>query len=130
MSTYDAAKLSSSGAVGAGVASDVSGATPAPTESELESFAASYVDTAAADPDAGFAMLTADYQARSPEYSDFWGSVKNPKLLDVSADPADMTVTYTYRYQQKGVGKREETVTLHLVREGDVLLIDDAVSSG
>lgn len=104
--------------------------TPAPTAEELETFAATYVSTAADDPDAGFALLTPDYQARSPEYAAFWGSVKKPEITDISADPADLTVTYTYRYQQKHEGKREETVTLHLVQEGDQLLIDDAVSSG
>jgi serine/threonine protein kinase len=104
--------------------------TPAPTAEELETFAATYVSTAADDPDAGFALLTPDYQARSPEYVAFWGSVKKPEITDISADPAGLTVTYTYRYQQKHEGKREETVTLHLVQEGDQLLIDDAVSSG
>ncbi len=109
---------------------DDTGSAPAPTVAELEEFASSYVSTAADDPDAGFALLTPGYQARSTEYAAFWGSVTNPEILDVSADPAGLTVTYTYRYRQKKEGKREETVTLHLVQEGDQLLIDDAVSSG
>ena len=58
----------------------------APTAEELEEFASSYVSTAADDPDAGFALLTPDYQARSPEYADFWGRW-NPEILDVKADP-------------------------------------------
>jgi hypothetical protein len=48
----------------------------------------------------------------------------------VSADPASLTVTYTYRYELEHAGKHEETVTLHLVQDGGRLLIDDAVSSG
>ena len=103
---------------------------PLPSETELEDFATTYVETASHDPAAGFAMLTPDYQARSPEYTAFWGSVKHPKIKDISADPADLTVTYTYEYEQKHEGKREETVTLHLVPSGDGYLIDDAVSSG
>ncbi|WP_183095833.1 serine/threonine-protein kinase [Nocardioides stalactiti] len=101
-----------------------------PTTEELEAFATTYVETAADDPAAGFALLTPSYQQRSPGYAEFWGTIKKPEILDVSADPAGMTVTYTYRYQQKKVGNREETVTLRVVREGDGFLIDDAVSSG
>ena len=118
--------------------SDETSEPPPPSVAELESFATSYVETAVDDPNAGFAMLTADYQARSPDYLDFWGSVEKPKISDVTADPSALTVTYTYRYEfnyedEKGKPKkekREETVTLHLVQDGDALLIDDAVSSG
>ncbi|WP_188111450.1 serine/threonine-protein kinase [Nocardioides antri] len=99
-----------------------------PTEAELEEFASSYVTTAASDPDAGFALLTPAYQARSTEYADFWGPVSNPEVLDVSADADAMTVTYTYQYDFPGSGNRTEQVTLFLVQEGDELLIDDAVS--
>ncbi len=110
--------------------SESADALPPPSVAELEAFATTYVETAAADPAAGFAMLTPAYQERSPDYVEFWGSVEKPKIKDVSADPAGLTVTYTYEYKQKHEGKREETVTLHLVQESDRLLIDDAVSSG
>lgn len=103
---------------------------PAPTAAELEEFAAGYVSTAADDPDAGFALLTPSYQARSPEYADFWGTVTKPKILEISADPAALTVTYTYEYKQQQEGKRTETVTLQLVQDGDRLLIDDAATIG
>jgi len=97
----------------------------APTAEELEEFAASYVETAASDPAAGFQMLTPDYQARSPAYDDFWGTVSNPEILNVRADPEALTVTYTYKYDVEGSGNVTERVTLHLVQEGDRLLIDD-----
>jgi hypothetical protein len=97
-----------------------------PTAEELENFAASYVQTASEDPAAGFTHLTPAYQAQSTEYEQFWGAVRSPRILDISADPAAMTVTYTYRYALKGDGNRTETVTLHLVRKGDRLLIDGA----
>jgi len=115
----------------ASAGTDGGSATDAATEpsaEDLESFASSYVSTAADDPDAGFAMLTPDYQSRSPEYADFWGSVSNPEILDVEADPDDLTVTYTYKYDFPGSGNLTERVTLFLVQEGDQLLIDDAVS--
>ena len=100
--------------------------TEVPTTEELEEFALSYVSTAAGDPDAGFAMLTPDYQARSPEYVDFWGSVTNPEILNVKADPDGLTVTYTYKYDFAGSGSQTERVTLFLVQDGEELLIDDA----
>ncbi|MEZ0581358.1 serine/threonine-protein kinase [Nocardioides sp. MH1] len=119
---------------GSGASSDGSGSTGGtaalPSESELEDFASTYVSTAADDPSAGFAMLTPSYQDRSPDYTSFWGSVRNPEIIDISADPEDLTVTYTYRYELQHEGRREETVTLHLVQDGAGLLIDDAVSSG
>jgi hypothetical protein len=96
-----------------------------PTAEELEEFATTYVATADSDPDAGFAMLTPDYQARSGEYADFWGPMSNPRILNVKADPEAMTVTYSYKYDFPD-GKRTERVTLFLVQEGDQLLIADA----
>lgn len=97
-----------------------------PTAAELREFASTYVATADADPAAGFRMLTPDYQQRSPGYREFWGPMSNPRILDLSADPAAMTVTYTYRYDLPGVGNRTETVTLELVERDGRLLIADA----
>lgn len=97
-----------------------------PTAEDLQTFAEDYVRTASTDPDAGFAMLTPAYQRTSTEYADFWGRMSKPEILDISADPAAMTVTYTYRYHFAKQGKRTETVTLHLVRAGGKLLISGA----
>lgn len=101
-------------------------AAAAPTAAELEEFARTYVATASTDPDRGFAMLTPAYRAKSPDYAGFWGKVKNPQLLEVSADPAQMTVTYRYTYVMKRDGRRTERVTLFLVDQGGNLLIDNA----
>lgn len=103
--------------------SDTTDAPEQPTAAELEDFATSYVMTASESPGQGFKMLTPDYQDQSPHYSDFWGPMSNPRILDISADPAAMTVTYTYRYDFPSVGNRTETVTLQLVRDGDGFLI-------
>ncbi|NHA02089.1 hypothetical protein G5V59_27290 [Nocardioides sp. W3-2-3] len=92
-------------------------ADKAPTAADLQTFAENYVRTASTDPDAGFTMLTPAYQRTSTEYADFWGQMSKPKILAISADPAAMTVTYTYSYRFAKQGKRTETVTLHLVRE-------------
>jgi hypothetical protein len=88
----------------------------------MEQFAEDYVTTAAADPAAGFALLTPAYQGESgglEGYESFWGTVTNPRILDVEADPDNLTVTYTYSYNVRGEGTRTETVTLRLVQEGD-----------
>ncbi|TNM41270.1 serine/threonine protein kinase [Nocardioides albidus] len=100
----------------------------APTAEEMETFARNYVATASADPSRGFAMLTPGYQAASPEYADFWGRVRRPQILTVTADPAAMTVTYRYKYVLAGAGRRSELVTLDLVDQGGSLLIDNATS--
>ncbi|GAA3552545.1 serine/threonine-protein kinase [Nocardioides daeguensis] len=97
-----------------------------PTAAELEEFARTYVATASSDPDRGLAMLTPAYQAKSPDYASFWGKVKNPEIVDLSADPARMSVTYRYSYVLQGQGRRREWVTLFLVDQGGNLLIDNA----
>lgn len=105
---------------GASTATEV----PAPTAEDLEAFARSYIETADADPDAGFEMLTPAYQKASTRYADFWGPMHHPRILDISADPAAMTVTYTYRYEFPSEGNRTETVTLRLEQadEGRLLI--------
>lgn len=96
------------------------------TARELEDFAANYVRTADEDPGAGFRMLTPAYQAASPDYADFWGPLHAPTILEIAADPAAMTVTYTYSYQFPGQGKRTEEVTLQLEEQNGELLIAGA----
>lgn len=98
----------------------------APSEAELEQFARSYVRTASSNPDQGIRMLTADYRAASPGYRQFWGSVSNPRIVRIAADPANLRVSYTYRYRLPGVGQRTEDVVLQLVRRGSGLRISGA----
>ncbi|WP_436701386.1 serine/threonine-protein kinase [Nocardioides sp. BYT-33-1] len=112
----------------AGPPSDPTSAPATWTSDELEEFARTYVTTAATDAAAGFAMLTPAYQARSPEYDGFWGRVRNPQILQLTADPATMTVTYRYSYVLRGQGRRTEWVTLRLVDQSGKLLIDDAAA--
>jgi serine/threonine protein kinase len=105
---------------------------PAADEADMEEFARTYVDTAASDPASAFALLTPDYQDASGGivgYEAFWGTVTNPRILAVDADasdPDDLSVTYTYRYNQRGEGSKEETVVLRLVRDGGGYLIAGA----
>ena len=98
---------------------DPSGPSPA-DKAEMEQFAQDYVATASSDPDAGFALLTPEYQVSSggiDGYTGFWGTVTNPQVLEVEADPDNLTVEYTYSYNKRGEGKVTETVRLQLVQE-------------
>lgn len=103
------------------------GPTP-PTAAELENFARDYVATASGDPALGFTWLTEAYRQRSPRYREVWASIRDPRVLSVSADPVAMTVSYTYRYRLAGGGSRTEDITLFLVQDGERLLIADATA--
>lgn len=96
-----------------------------PSAHELTSFARHYVATASSQPSAGFGLLTAAYQRQSPRYVQFWSALDAPQIVRVSARPAAMSVTYTYRYRLAG-RPHLETVTLDLVRRHGRLLIAGA----
>ena len=109
------------------------------TEDDLAEFAEDYVDTAAGDPEEGFALLTPAYQDASgglEGYRGFWERVSDARISTVQADPDALTVTYAYTYVVDGDGGEDddgarqvaETVRLQLVRDGDELLIDGAES--
>ena len=102
-------------------------ATEPPTAAELERFARDYVSLASADPARGYALLTRDYQARSPRYHEVWQAIDEPEILAVDAEPATLRVRYTYRYRLSG-GVRTEDITLQLVRRGERLLIAGATA--
>ncbi|NRQ49989.1 serine/threonine-protein kinase [Aeromicrobium stalagmiti] len=100
----------------------------ATTAEQLEGFAADYLVAASNDPEAGFAMLTPEYQDQSggiAGYESFWGGVSNLDVKDVRGDPDAMTVSYTYDYDYDD-RQRTESVTLQLVRSGDSFLISGA----
>jgi hypothetical protein len=94
----------------------------------MQGFAADYLQTADSDPDAGFAMLTQDYQRESggiEGYKGFWGDVSEVDVQKVSADEDAMTVSYTYSYEYDGE-RRTEDVTLQLEQTDDGFLIAGA----
>ncbi|MFC5678763.1 serine/threonine-protein kinase [Aeromicrobium endophyticum] len=120
------------------VADSPSSSAPAPTSAPttdapaedattqaLKGFVADYLTTAPNDPDAGFAMLTPDFQKQSKGikgYKGFWGRVSNLDVQQVSADPASLRVSYTYSYDLDG-DSRSDAVTLQLEKSGDSFLI-------
>ena len=110
---------------GTGASTEPTESIPAaPTEGELRSFLDAYLQTASSDPVAGFKQLTLAFQRESPRYAQFWGGVSNPRLLTFSANPEALTISYAYRYQQRGSGSRTDDESLQLVRSGSGFLID------
>lgn len=89
-----------------------------PTAEGMSRFVTDYLETAATDPEAGFAMLTPSFQDASnglSGYEGFWGEVKRVSDIEVvDADPDDLTVTYRYRYQLAQGPPIEDTPTLRL----------------
>lgn len=100
---------------------------PVVTAARLESFARRYVATASRDPQAGFRLLTRDYQTSSPRYVEVWRGIRSPRILSVRADPDRLSVSYRYRYLRDGRSITED-ITLRLVAEGDSLLIAGATA--
>jgi hypothetical protein len=95
------------------------------TTQALKGFVADYLTTAPSDPDAGFAMLTPDFQKQSrgiKGYKGFWSRVSNLDVKQVSADPSTLRVSYTYSYELDG-DSRSDAVTLQLEKSGDSYLI-------
>ncbi len=100
-----------------------------PTKAAMTTFVGDYLATAEADPEAGFALLTPEYQAASnglPGYEGFWGNVVNVRIESIEANVDDLTVTYTYTYSLRGSGRRTDTVLMQLEQNGD----DDFLIAG
>jgi serine/threonine protein kinase len=112
---------------GTDAASSSSAPADQPTEAGMVGFIENYIATASSDPAAAFAMLTPAFQEQSrgiAGYEEFWGGVRTAKLLDVSADPETLEVSYTYRYNKPPGGPTEDDVVLKLTYENGKYLID------
>ncbi len=102
---------------------------PGPDEAGMRAFVLEYLTTAAADPDAGYAMLTPAFQVASGEldgYRRFWGQVQEVRDVEVTeADPESLQVGYTYRYRT-GEGVRTDEVRLQLAyQDGRYLVAEE-----
>ena len=98
-----------------------------PTAAGMRRFVQDYLETAAADPRAAFAMLTPAFQGDSggfDGYESFWGRVDGVSEVEVlAADPASLTVTYSYVRQVSGTSV-QDTTTVRLTYADGVYLID------
>lgn len=101
-------------------------ATPAqPTRAGMTSFIRRYLTTVSSDPDATFEMLTPRFQRESggrATYRDFWTGKGRGRILELSADPETLTVSYRVRFANFGTGAR--TTVLDLAFEDGRYLID------
>jgi serine/threonine protein kinase len=92
---------SGSGRGGSGSDGRSSNAAAKPTTAGMESFIRDYVATVADDPDSAWSMLTPKFQRESgglDTYRRFWDGATNGRVLSVTANPADLTVSYQVRF--------------------------------
>lgn len=95
-------------------------ATPraGPTAEGVGAFITDYLRTAAADQQAGFALLTPQFQDQSngiTGYSSFWGKVSSIESVTIDeVDVKALTVRYTYSYRTDAGGEFTESPVLRL----------------
>jgi hypothetical protein len=85
-----------------------------PTAQGMEQFIGDYLSTAAADPAAGYTMLTPGFQQQSggiEGYRSFWDTVDSAQLQSIQADPQSLSVDYTVAYQMDSSGPESGTST-------------------
>lgn len=102
-----------------------------PSERGMERFARSYVDAVAAEPARSWRMLTPKFQRESggfERYRTFWSGVGEPELLDVTADPRALVVSYRVRFENFGTGRRP--TVLQLVHHDGGYRIDGELTEG
>lgn len=107
-------------------------AAPAPpTVHGMESFIRRYVATVAVDPDAGWSMLTPHFQRESgglAKYRRFWSPATNGRVLDITANPKTMVVSYQVHFDNFHNGPGP--TILKLVHHHGHYLIDDEMTKG
>jgi hypothetical protein len=72
-----------------------------PTAAGMESFIRDYVASVAADPDNSWTMLSPKFQKESgglDKYRSFWGAATNGRVLDISANPDNLSVSYQVHF--------------------------------
>ena len=105
---------------------------PAPPQARaMRTFVEEYIQTALADPEASWEMLSPRFQQDCCDgaigsYTGYWNTIADATLRDVVADPRSMQVSYVITWDPEGErGPEDENVTLALVRGGDPYLVDD-----
>jgi hypothetical protein len=72
-----------------------------PTAAGMKSFIRDYVTTVSTDPDKSWTMLTPEFQKQSgglAKYRSFWDSATNGRVLSISANPDDLSVSYQVHF--------------------------------
>jgi serine/threonine protein kinase len=102
-----------------------------PTEKGIEAFIRDYVATVSTDPSKSWMMLTPKFQEESGgfgKYSRFWDPASNGKVLSISADPKDLTVSYQVHFDDFNNGPGP--TVLDLKYENGKYLIDGEHTRG
>ncbi|HEX5562075.1 MAG TPA: serine/threonine-protein kinase [Nocardioidaceae bacterium] len=106
-------------------------AAPRPTAAGMESFIRRYVAALGSDPETAWHMLTPRFQRESgglATYRRFWSGVGRGHLLEITADPHDLVVSYRVRFDNFGTGRRP--TVLKLVFHDGHYLIDGERTQG
>ena len=72
-----------------------------PTAAGMKAFIRDYVATVSDDPDSAWKMLTPKFQRESGgigKYRSFWDSATDGRVLSITADPADLSVSYQVHF--------------------------------
>lgn len=105
--------------------------SPSPTAQGMEAFIRDYVGAVSSNPDAAWRMLTPEFQRESgglDTYREFWSGAGNGRILDISADPRSLVVSYRVRFDNFGTGRRP--TVLELVFDDGRYLIDGERTEG
>lgn len=81
---------------------DTDEAAQKPTAEGIEAFIRDYVDTVAEDPDEAWTMLTPKFQRESgglARYRDFWDDATDGRVLSISANPDNLSVSYHVTFE-------------------------------
>lgn len=96
-----------------------------PTAAGMESFIRSYVAAVSTDPAQAWKMLTPRFQRASggfTRYQAFWSGARNGRVLQITADPAHLTVSYQVHFDHFHNGPGP--TVLELVHRDGHYLID------
>lgn len=102
-----------------------------PTEEGMKSFIGDYVATVGSDPDAAWQMLTPKFQVESggiESYRKFWGPATNGRVVSISANPQNLSVSYQVRFDNFDNGPGPTVLDLKF--EDGRYLIDGERSQG
>ncbi len=87
------------------------------TAEGIEAFIRKYVDTVARDPDVSWQMLTPKFQVESggiETYRRFWDSATNGRVLSISTNPDNLSVSYQVRFDNFDNGPGPTVLDLSL----------------
>jgi serine/threonine protein kinase len=108
-------------------ASGRSSSSADPQAAAMRSFITDYLSTVTSDQHTSWDMLTTGFQQESGgfgKYQQYWRTISSATPRDITADPADLSVTYGVDYVKTDGSTSSDEVTLQLVRNGSSYLIN------